>query len=59
MPKIENWGNFPAGIRQRLIDRIRDRAITIANLNHLRLWIESGPGVQDGDWHKDFGSFFS
>ena len=26
MQKIENWGNLPAGVRQHLIDRMRDRA---------------------------------
>ena len=31
MPKIENWGNLPEGIRQHLIDRMRDRAIGIAD----------------------------
>lgn len=41
MPKIENWDSLPEGIRQHLIDRMRDRAISIADLNHLRLWIES------------------
>jgi hypothetical protein len=57
MPKIENWGNLPEGIRQHLIDRMRDRAISIADLNELRLWIESKPEVPYGDWYKDFGSF--
>jgi len=57
MPKIENWDNLPEGIRCHLIDRMRDRAITIADLNQLRLWIESNPEVPDGDWYKDFGSF--
>ena len=57
MPKIETWGNLPAGVRQHLIDRMRDREISIADLNHLRLWIESRPEVPDGDWYKDFGSF--
>ena len=57
MPKIENWGNLPEGVRQHLIDRMRDREISIADLNHLRLWIESRPEVPDGDWYKDFGSF--
>jgi len=57
MPKIENWGNLPEGIRQHLIDRMRDRAISIADLNELRLWVESKPEVPSGDWYKDFGSF--
>ena len=56
MPKIENRGNLPEGIRQHLIDRMRDRAISIADLNQLRLWIESKPEVPEGDY-KDFGSF--
>ena len=33
MPKIASWDNLPPGIRQRLIDRMRDRAIGIADLN--------------------------
>ena len=57
MPKIENWDSLPEGIRQHLIDRMRDRAISIAALNQLRLWIESNPEVPEGDWYKDFGSF--
>jgi hypothetical protein len=57
MPKIESWDNFPAGIRQHLIDRMRDRAISISDLNQLRLWIDSKPEVPAGDWYKDFGSF--
>ena len=27
MPKIERWENFPEGVRQHLIERIRDRAM--------------------------------
>jgi hypothetical protein len=49
MPKIESWDNFPAGIRQHLIDRMRDRATC--------LWTDSKPDVPAGDWYKDFGSF--
>ena len=57
MPKIETWENLPVGVRQHLIDRMRDRSITIADLNKLRVWIESKPDVPDGDWYRDFGSF--
>ena len=56
MPKIEHWDNLPEGVRQHLIDRMRDRAISIADLNQLRVWIESKPEVREGDWYKDFGS---
>jgi hypothetical protein len=57
MPKIENWDKLPAGIRKHLIDRMRNRAISVADLNQLRLWVESKPEVPEGDWYKDFGSF--
>ena len=35
---------------------MEDRANGIADLNRLRLWIESEPEVPEGDWYKDFGS---
>lgn len=57
MPKIDRWDKLPAAVRQHLIDRMRDRAITISDLNQLRLWIETAPEVPEGDWFKDFGSF--
>jgi hypothetical protein len=57
MPEIATWGNLPAGVRKHLIERMRHRAISIADLNQLRLWIDSKPEVPEGDWFKDFGSF--
>ena len=55
MPKIETWDHLPPAVREHLIVRMRDRSISIADLNQLRLWIESKPEVPDGDWYKDFG----
>jgi hypothetical protein len=57
MPQVERWGNLPEGVRQHLIARMRDRAIGVADLHRLRLWIETRPEVPEGDWCKDFGSF--
>lgn len=57
MPEIERWENLPEGVRQHLIDRMRDRAISLADLNQLRLWIATRPLVPTGEWYKDFGSF--
>ena len=57
MPRIEKWANLPPAVRRHLIDRLRDRAIGIPDLNRLRLWIDSNPEVPEGDWYKDFGSF--
>jgi len=31
MPRIAPWDDLPENIRQHLIDRMRDRAITIAD----------------------------
>ena len=57
MPEIEIWPHFPPAVRKLLIQRMRDRQISIEDLNQLRLWIESKPAVPDGTWYKDFGSF--
>lgn len=57
MPPLEGWANLPEGVRQHLIDRMRDRAISVSDLNQLRLWVETRPQVPVGDWYKDFGSF--
>ena len=57
MLRLEQWANFPTKLRQHLVQRMADRSITIADLNQLRLWVESNPEVPDGEWYKDFGSF--
>jgi hypothetical protein len=57
MPKIERWENMPEGVRQHLSNRLRDRSINVADLDRLRLWIDSKPEVPEGDWYRDFGSF--
>jgi len=57
MPRIELWDSLPAGVRQHLIDRMRDRAITMEDLNRLRVWIESKADVPEGDRYKDFDTF--
>ena len=57
MPLLERWDNLPGGIRQQLIERMHDRAISLLDLNQLRLWVETRPEVPKGDRYKDFGSF--
>jgi len=56
MAKIEAWDNFPPAIQKHLAERMRDRSISLADLNRLRLWIEPCPEVPEGEWYKDFGS---
>jgi len=36
---------------------MRDRNISLADLNLLRLWLETKPTVPQDSWSKDFGSF--
>jgi len=57
VPQIETWLRFPPAIRDHLIERVRDRKISLPDLNRLRIWIESRPEVPEGKWYKDFGSF--
>ena len=57
MPQIESWSRFPPAVRDHLIERMRDRKISLNDLNQLRLWIETKPIVPEGLWYKDFGSF--
>lgn len=56
MHKIERWEDFPQGVRQHLMDRMRHRATSIAHGNQLRLGTETKLEVPEGDWFKDFGS---
>ena len=57
MPRIETWPRLPLALRDHLVERMRDRNISIDDLNRLRLWIETKPEVPEGQWYKDFGSF--
>ena len=57
MPQIESWSRLPQAVRDHLVERMRDRKISLDDLNQLRLWVESKPNVPDGLWYKDFGSF--
>ena|SRR5215472_11527719 len=57
MPQLERCDNLPGAVRQRRIERMRERAVSLSDLNQLRLWVETRPEVPEGDWYQDFGSF--
>ena len=40
MPQLERWDKLPKRVRQHLIARMRDREISVSDLNQLRLWVE-------------------
>ena len=48
---------MPAAVREHLVERMRDRNISLDDLNRLRLWVEAKPEVPEGAWFKNFGSF--
>ena len=37
MPQIETWSRLPAAVRDHLVDRMRDRNISLPDLNLLRI----------------------
>ncbi|MGC2446806.1 MAG: hypothetical protein WA477_04125 [Candidatus Sulfotelmatobacter sp.] len=57
MPQIETWSRLPAALRNHLVDRMRDRNLSLEDLNQLRLWMETKSEVPQGPWYKDFSSF--
>ena len=57
MPQIETWPHLPVALRDHLVERMRDRNVSLKDLNQLRLWMETKPEVPEGPWYKDFGSF--
>ncbi|MGB7025328.1 MAG: hypothetical protein WBD73_16150 [Candidatus Acidiferrales bacterium] len=48
---------MPAGLRDHLFERLRERRISADDLYQLKLWRESEPDAPEGPWYKDFGSF--
>jgi hypothetical protein len=57
MPQIETWSRLPTALQDHLVERMRDRNVSISDLNQLRVWMESKPDVPEGKWYNDFGSF--
>ena len=45
-------GRSSDAVRQHLIERMRDRAISLSDLNQLRQWMGTNPEVPEGDWYK-------
>ena len=56
MPQIETWPRSPLPFVTIWLS-MRDRKISLPDLNQLRIWIELRPEVPEGTWYKDFGSF--
>jgi hypothetical protein len=58
VPDAENqWLNLPPQLRRHLLDRARERNITMEDLFALEEWRLHSPDVPEGTWYKGFGSF--
>lgn len=42
---------------QHLLRRLREREITLGDLETLLLWLDTKPEVPDGEWYKRFSRF--
>ena len=56
MPRIK-WTDLPIALRDHLLDRAKERKISVDDLFRLKEWRESNPEAPEGLWYKDFGSF--
>jgi hypothetical protein len=56
MPEIQ-WTKLSIGVKQHLMDRLKDRRITASDLQALQEWIAHAPPVPNGKWFKNFGTF--
>ena len=54
MPEIQ-WTKLSKGVKQHLMDRLKDRRITASDLQALQEW--PFPPVPSGKWYKNFGAF--
>ena len=55
MPQIQR-DNVPRRLLGHLLDRIRTRGVTAADLPRFAEWLDTRPEVPDGDWYKHFSS---
>ena len=53
MPKVRRQ-NLPPVLFQHLLERIQSRKIPATQLELLAAWLDTEPGVPDGEWYKRF-----
>jgi hypothetical protein len=57
-----NYRKYPAGIKQHLVERIRDRRFLPGMAEELASWLQTRPSAPDmreppAGWHKKFSPF--
>ena len=56
LPAIR-FSELPPSLWQHLLERVKQREISLNDLQQLQAWAQSNPEAPDGEWYKDFGSF--
>ena len=56
MPKLQR-SNIPEALFRHLLLRVRQREITVADLEQFYHWIQANPTVPEGAWYKRFQNF--
>jgi hypothetical protein len=56
LPKIR-FTQLPPDLVRHLTERVRERKISIQELQRIETWKASEPEAPKGQWYKDFGSF--
>jgi hypothetical protein len=46
--------NLPPALFHHLLERIQNRKIPATELEFLATWLDSEPGVPEGEWYKRF-----
>ena len=57
MKLITSWRKLPPALRNHLIERVKARHISVADLQKFDFWLRRDPDVPAGKWFRDFGSF--
>jgi hypothetical protein len=43
---------------EHLLSRVAERKVSLGDLQRLQEWVKTEPHAPDGEWYKDFGSFY-
>ena len=57
LPKIR-FSSLPRPVWEHLLARVAERQVSLKDLQRLQDWVTTEPVAPNGDWYKDFGSFF-
>jgi hypothetical protein len=56
MPRIQR-AHLPERVLRHLIDRMKQREVTLADIQSLAAWLDTSPEVPAGPWFKRFPTF--